>query len=69
MKNCKDMSEFDNKQAKHILRGTSTFWFTYLFRSPFGAGCIGRLDQLLYPFYKHDCEMGIWDQQEAEKNA
>lgn len=43
------------------------FWFTYLFRSPFGAGCIGRLDQLLYPFYKHDCEMGIWDQQEAEK--
>lgn len=43
------------------------FWFAYLFRSPFGAGCIGRLDQLLYPFYKHDCEMGIWDQQEAEK--
>lgn len=43
------------------------FWFTYLFRSQFGAGCIGRLDQLLYPFYKHDCEMGIWDQQEAEK--
>lgn len=43
------------------------FWFTYLFRGPFGAGCIGRLDQLLYPFYKHDCEMGIWDQQEAEK--
>ena len=43
------------------------FWFTYLFRSPFGAGCIGRLDQLLYPFYKHDCEMCICDQQEAEK--
>ena len=58
---------FDDKQAKHILRGTPTFLVTYLFRSPFGAGCIGRLDQLLYPFYKHDCEMGIWDQQEAEK--
>lgn len=43
------------------------FWFVYLFRNPFGAGCIGRLDQLLYPFYQNDCEHGIWNHKEAEK--
>lgn len=41
------------------------FWFAYLFRSPFGAGCIGRLDQYLKPFYEADCRRGRWNRQEA----
>ena len=43
------------------------FWFVYIFRNPFGAGCIGRLDQLLYQFYQNDCKQGIWNHKEAEK--
>lgn len=41
------------------------FWFLYLLRSPFGGGCIGRLDQRLYPFYRMDLERGVWDREEA----
>ena len=41
------------------------FWFVYLFRNPFGAGCMGRLDQYLYPFYQHDCKIGNWNKEEA----
>lgn len=41
------------------------FWFLYLLRSPFGGGCIGRLDQKLYPFYSKDLEQGNWNRKEA----
>lgn len=41
------------------------FWFLYLLRSPFGGGCIGRLDQKLYPFYCMDLEKGTWNREEA----
>lgn len=41
------------------------FWFLYLLRSPFGGGCIGRLDRKLYPFYRKDREKGTWNREEA----
>ena len=40
------------------------FWFLYILRSPFG-GCIGRLDQKLYPFCRADLERGTWNREEA----
>ena len=41
------------------------FWFLYLLRSGFGGGCIGRLDQKLYPFVEKEKQKGSWDAQEA----
>lgn len=48
-----------------FVQALQLFWFLYLLRSPFGGGCIGRLDQRLYPFYRMDVERGVWDRQEA----
>ena len=39
------------------------FWFLYLLRSPFGGGCIGRLDQRLYPFYEKEEKAGVLNRQ------
>lgn len=41
------------------------FWFLYLLRSPFGGGCIGRLDQRLFPFYEKEEKAGTLDRQEV----
>lgn len=41
------------------------FWFLYILRSPFGGGCIGRMDRKLYPFYLKDREEGTWNREEA----
>lgn len=48
-------------------QGLQLFWFLYLARNPLGAGCIGRLDQTLYPFYRMQQRAGTWNGQEAEK--
>lgn len=41
------------------------FWFMYIIRSPFGNGCIGRLDQKLYPFFEADKKRGALDEEEV----
>lgn len=48
-----------------FLQGLQLFWFLYLVRTPFGAGCIGRLDQKLLPFYMMDVNGGTWDKNQA----
>ncbi|MDO4331317.1 MAG: pyruvate formate lyase family protein [Eubacteriales bacterium] len=50
---------------KSFLEALQLFWFFYLLRSPFGGGCIGRLDQKLYPWCRMDLEKGGWDEEEA----
>lgn len=52
-------------KPESFLEAFQLFWFLYLLRSPFGGGCIGRLDQRLYPFYCKDVENGVWNRQEA----
>lgn len=52
-------------KATGFAEALQLFWFLYLFRSPFCAGCIGRLDQTLYPFYVEDVERGQWKREEA----
>lgn len=47
-----------------FLEALQLFWFLYLLRSPFG-GCIGRLDQKLYPFCRREMEQGSWNREEA----
>lgn len=54
-----------NGRPQTFLQGLQLFWFLYLIRSPFGGGCIGRLDQKLLPFYERDVSEGRWDQAEA----
>ncbi len=53
------------ERPRGFAQALQLFWFLYLLRSPFGGGCIGRLDQRLYPFYRMDLENGVWDRQEA----
>lgn len=48
-----------------FVQGLQLFWFLYLLRRPFGGGCIGRLDQKLYPFCRAEMERGTWDREEA----
>ncbi len=55
----------DKGRPKSFAEALQLFWFLYLLRSPFGGGCIGRLDQRLYPFCLMDVENGVWDRQEA----
>lgn len=45
--------------------GLQLFWFFYFLRSPFGGGCIGRLDQKLYPFYLKQKQDGTWNDEKA----
>lgn len=52
-------------KPRTFLQGLQLFWFLYLARSPFGGGCIGRLDQKLLPFYQEDVAKGTWDHQAA----
>ena len=35
------------------------FWFMYVLRNPLGRGCIGRLDQKLFPFYETERKKGL----------
>ncbi|MDF2871915.1 MAG: hypothetical protein K0R05_3490 [Anaerocolumna sp.] len=35
------------------------FWFMYVIRNPLGRGCIGRLDQRLFPFYEIEKKKGL----------
>lgn len=35
------------------------FWFMYVIRNPLGRGCIGRLDQRLFPFYETEKKKGL----------
>lgn len=53
------------KKPESFVEGLQLFWFLYLLRSPFGGGCIGRLDQRLYPFYHNDVQKGTWDKDQA----
>ena len=53
------------KRPATFEEGLQLFWFLYLARSPFGVGCIGRLDQTLYPFYCMECRAGSWNREEA----
>lgn len=48
-----------------FLEALQLFWFLYLSRSPMGGGCIGRLDQRLYPYYCMDLQNGSWNREEA----
>ncbi|MGI6254214.1 MAG: pyruvate formate lyase family protein [Acutalibacter sp.] len=48
-------------KPRTFLQGLQLFWFLYLVRSPFGGGCIGRLDQKLLPFYEQETAAGTWD--------
>lgn len=59
---CMNLTE---KEPKGFIEALQLFWFLYLLRSPFGGGCIGRLDQKLYPFYLMDLERGAWNREEA----
>lgn len=49
----------------NFIQALQLFWFMYLLRRPFGGGCIGRLDQKLYPFCKKELDEGTWDREEA----
>lgn len=59
---CQKISE---KRPSSFAEGLQLFWFLYLVRNPLGAGCIGRLDQTLYPFYLMERRAGTWNRQEA----
>ena len=59
--NCRNLLA---RSPESFLEALQLFWFLYILRSPFG-GCIGRLDQKLYPFYRMDVERGSWDREEA----
>lgn len=58
-------NKLTTQKPESFYEALQLFWFVYLFRNPFGAGCMGRLDQYLYPFYQHDCEVGNWNKDEA----
>lgn len=49
----------------NFIQALQLFWFMYLLRRSFGGGCIGRLDQKLYPFCKKELDEGTWDREEA----
>lgn len=48
-----------------FLEALQLFWFMYLLRGSFGGGCIGRLDQKLYPFYAAEKEKQTWNREKA----
>lgn len=48
-KTCDNLTKYP---PSNFLEAMQLFWFMYVIRSPFGGGCIGRLDQILYPFYQ-----------------
>lgn len=56
--NCRVLEE---SEPKTFLQGLQLFWFLYLLRRPFGGGCIGRLDQKLYPFCQAELRANSWN--------
>lgn len=60
--NCQALAE---GRPGNFIQALQLFWFLYLLRRPFGGGCIGRLDQKLYPFCKKELDEGTWDREEA----
>ena len=60
--NCKNLAE---GKPESFAEAMQLFWFLYLLRSPFGGGCIGRLDQKFCSFYLMDMERGTWDREQA----
>lgn len=58
-----------SNNCKALIRGIPStlaqalqlFWFIYIARNPYGRGCIGRLDQSLYPFYELEKKKGHID--------
>lgn len=53
-------------QAPETFReALQAYWFTFLMACPSPTTSLGRMDQLLYPFYKHDIEQGIITEEEA----
>ena len=41
------------------------YWMTFLMACPSPTTSLGRMDQLLYPFYKHDIEAGLITDEEV----
>ena len=58
---CRHVPEFP---ARDFREAVQAFWFTYLAHSS-NTMAGGRIDQLLYPFYKKDKEAGILTDEEA----
>lgn len=53
-------------QAPETFReALQAYWFTFLMACPSPTTSLGRMDQLLYPFYKHDIERGAITEEEA----
>ncbi|HWT73175.1 MAG TPA: pyruvate formate lyase family protein [Mobilitalea sp.] len=54
--NCKVLTQGAPETFAQALQ---LFWFMYVIRNPFGSGCIGRLDQKLFPFYENEKKKGL----------
>lgn len=52
-------------KPESFVQALQLFFFIYILRSPFGAGCIGRLDQKLYPFYEMEVHKKTWNRNQA----
>ncbi len=50
---------------KTVAQALQLFWFIYMIRNPYGGGCIGRLDQRLFPFYENEKKQGLMDKRKA----
>ena len=46
------------KPARTFYEAMQSFWFMFLVMSPNGCLGLGRFDQVMYPFYKKDKEVG-----------
>lgn len=57
--NCKALTQGAPETFAQALQ---LFWFMYVIRNPFGSGCIGRLDQKLFPFYENEKKNGFIDE-------
>lgn len=55
-KNCEALAK---ERPKTFAQALQLFWFMYVIRNPLGRGCIGRLDQRLYPFYEIEKKNGF----------
>ncbi len=53
---------------KNFRQAVQTVWFAHIlntFEDEINANSVGRLDQILYPFYKNDIEAGMLTEEEA----
>jgi formate C-acetyltransferase len=63
---CKKVPAYPANTFREALQSV---WFTYIIHqleSNGGAQALGRMDQYLYPYYKHDLEKGICTKQDIE---